>query len=493
MQYKIIPKRQEQYYVSKYIHSVFFEYFGHVIYDGIWVGKDRTIPNIDGIRKDVIDGCRELELGAMRWPGGCCADHYHWKDGIGKDRPARIHPMPDPANPVWRHDFGTDEFMRFCELTGTDPILTVNTATGSPEEFLDWYEYVNGPQGTKYGNLRAENGHPEPYNVKFWGIGNTDENVWHADYNNPVAYAQTYLRYQTVVRDVRKQLYFIGLGLSMRHKLPGWPGKALDHITRNQRDVPPDALSVHHYLGGAKRGGDDCGDAVAYTDEEYYRLLDILERYQYDIDLHRMVIREHAGEGRNTKIAFDEWGTWHPEATFETNQNQRQTMRDAIFAALALHIFYRNSDIVEFAMETQLSNLLQSLFETKGEKFYKTPTFYVMKLLKEHTGQYLTHILPDDLDPDLDTVATVSQDETKLTVSIVNRHLYEARDIVLKLSADQWEVVCGDIVTADNVRDHNTFDAPQRIRDYPFSVPQELAFSIPKHSIARICLKKKNA
>lgn len=490
MQYKIIPRKREAFCISPYIHSVFFEYFGHVIYDGIWVGKNSPIPNIDGLRKDVVEGCRELGIGAMRWPGGCCADHYHWKNGIGPDRPARIHPIADPANPVWRMDFGTDEFLRFCDLTGAEPVLTVNTATGTPEEFLDWFEYVNGPVDTKYGALRAQNGHPEPYHVKFWGIGNTDENVWHTDYNNPVAYAQTYLKFQTVLRNVRKDLYFIGLGLSMRHALPGWPGKALDHITRNQRDVPPNALSVHHYLGGAKQGGTLCGDAVNYSDEGYYQLLDLLERYQYDIDLHRITIREHAGKNANTKISFDEWGTWHPEATFEKNQNQRQTMRDAIFAALTFHIFYRNSDIVEFAMETQLTNLLQSLFETDGERSYRTPTFHVMKLLKPHKGQYLTHVLPDDVDPDLDTVATLSEDGTGLTVSIVNRHLYESRAISLLLPEDGWTVIQADIVTADNVRDYNTFDTPERITSKPFPIPETPDFSVPKHSVLRLCLKK---
>ena len=500
MQYKIIPEKKDAFLVSKYIHSVFFEYFGHVIYDGIWVGRDSEIENIDGIRKDVIDGCRELEIGAMRWPGGCCADHYHWKNGIGKDRPARLHPIADPANPVWRHDFGTDEFLHFCELTGADPILTVNTATGSPEEFLDWYEYVNGDVQTKYGAMRRENGHPEPYHVRFWGIGNTDENVWQIDYNNPVAYAQTYLKYQTVLReDRRKQLYFIGLGLSMRHGLPGWTGKALDHITRNQRDIPPDALSVHHYLGGAKQGGKLCGGACNYTDEGYYALLNLLWRYQYDIDLHRMVISEHAGKLNtaengeplppHTKICFDEWGTWHPEAKMETNQNQIQTMRDAIFAALSLHIFYRNADIVEFAMETQLSNLLQSLFETDGKKFYKTPTFYIMKLFREHMGQYLTHLLPDDVDPDLDAVSTISADGMKLTVSIVNRHLYDAKSLHLQLP-NTWRVTCADIVTAEDVRTFNTFDEPEKICDKPFEVPESLEFAIPQHSVVRICLER---
>ena len=490
MKYNIIPQKKEKHLVSKFIHSVFFEYFGKVIYDGIWVGKDSEIENIDGIRKDVIDGCRELGVGAMRWPGGCCADHYHWKNGIGKERMAKMHPQADPANPVFRNDFGTDEFLRFCELTGAEPVITVNTATGTPEEFADWYEYVNCPTCTKYGALRAENGHPEPYNVKYWGIGNTDENVWGIDYNNPVAYAQTYLKYQTTLMFERKKLNFIGLGLSTRHKIPGWVGKALDHITRNQRDIAPDYLSIHHYLGGAKQNGGDCGDAVDYSDEGYYALLDLLERYQYDIDLHRMIISEHTKENSNTKICFDEWGAWHPEAKFMENQHQRQTMRDAIFAAITLHIFYRNSDIVEFAMETQLSNLLQSLFETDGEKFFKTPTFYIMKLFKEHTGQYFIHALPNDIDKDLDTIATISEDEKKMTVSIINRHLYDEKAIDLCLP-DGWKAVKADIVTSEDVRNFNTFENPNLIKDSEFELPDSKEFFVPKHSVVRVCFEKK--
>ena len=139
MKYNIVEKTDKRFKISRHIHSVFFEYFGTVIYDGIWVGKDSPIKNVDGIRKDVIDGLKEIGVGAMRWPGGCCADHYHFKNGIGKERFNRIHPIHDKANPVWRHDFGTDEFLRFCDLVGADPILTVNTATGTPEEFVDWF------------------------------------------------------------------------------------------------------------------------------------------------------------------------------------------------------------------------------------------------------------------------------------------------------------------------------------------------------------------
>ena len=490
MKYKAVPKINESYRIDKKIHSVFFEYFGRVIYDGIWVGKDSPIPNVDGIRKSVIDGCKEIGVGAMRWPGGCCADHYHWKNGIGPERLPRMHPVMDPGNPVWRNEFGTDEFLKLCALVGAEPILTINTATGSPEEFLDWFEYVNGAPETKYGKMRAENGHPEPYNVKYWGVGNTDENVWHIDYNNPVAYAQTYLRYQTVIREARKKLSFIGLGLSMRHQLPGWTGKALDHITRNQRDLPPNALSVHQYLGGAKQGGALCGDDIEYTDEAYYALLDLLERYQYDIDLHRITIREHTPQGSKTKICFDEWGAWHPVATIENNQNQKQTVRDGIFAALTLHIFYRNCDIVEFAMETQLCNLLQSLFETDGERFYKTPTFYVMKLFSAHAGQFLIPLLADDIDTDVDAVASISEDQKDLTVSFVNRHLYEEKQTDISSILSSYDVLYADIVTADDVRAYNSFDDPERIKDAPFDV-QGGSFALPPHSVVRICLSKK--
>ena len=202
-----------------------------------------------------------------------------------------------------------------------------------------------------------------------------------------------------------------------------------------------------------------------------------------------MVIREHAGPGAKTKVCFDEWGTWHPEATFASNQNQRQTLRDAIFAALALHIFYRNCDIVEFAMETQLCNLLQSLFETCGEKCYRTPTFYVMNLLKDHLGQQLASVLPDDIDEDLDVIASVSEDGQKMTLSLVNRHLHDSKAIAFQLPSREWKLEKADIITADDIHAQNTFDEPEVVRDRPFSVLDVYQFELPPHSIVRIALK----
>ena len=190
-----------------------------------------------------------------------------------------------------------------------------------------------------------------------------------------------------------------------------------------------------------------------------------------------------------TKISFDEWGAWHPEATVANCQRQRQTVRDAIFAALSLHIFYRNSDVVEFAMETQLTNLLQSLFETDGERIYRTPTYHVMKILRPHLGQYLVPALPNDEDTDLDTVATMSEDGKSMTVSIVNRHLYDEKEIGLCMD-EEWQTVDARIVTAADVRTFNTYDEPENIVDAAFEVEDTDRISVPPHSVLRICFSK---
>ena len=238
-----------------------------------------------------------------------------------------------------------------------------------------------------------------------------------------------------------------------------------------------------------KQGYEACGGSLDFTDEQYYYLLSLLERYEYDITMHRVVIREHTDPAWPTKISFDEWGVWHPEANLDNNQNQRQSVRDAIFAALTLHIFYRNADIVEFAMETQLSNLLQSLFETDGPRFYKTPTFYVMKLLKGHIGQRLLPLLPDDVDDRLDAVATVSEDGSRITVSLVNTDLHETKTVRLQLPQGDWRVEKADVLTAADVHDCNSFDDPLRVCDAPFAVAAAGPVTLPPHSLVRICYK----
>lgn len=479
--------------IGRGIHAAFGEFFGRVIYDGIWVGCDSDIENIRGIRRDVIDGCADAGITAFRWPGGCCADHYHWKDGVGKKRYDRIHfaSNGDKSTKNRRNDFGTDECVDFCRLCGMEPVFTANAATGSAEEFYDWFEYCNGDTNTRYGSMRAENGHEAPFNVMKWGIGNTDENVWHASLPSDfVTYSRDYLKMTapfTQRSALWPELRFIGLGVSIRHNLPGWTEGSLDYITNGGRRMGPDFLSIHHYLGGMKDR--KCGGGADYTDEEYEYTLDSLVKYQQDIDTHRKIIAEHTHPANNTKIAVDEWGLWHPEADDRNQLRQPQTMRDAVFAGLALHIFYRNSDIVAYAMETQLSNLLQSLFETRGGEFYKTPTFYIMKMYRDHLEQYM---LPADIICEGgagECFASAAKDMSKITVTCVCRDLYKSMRLRIPDEFAGFRTVKSDIVSCSDVRAQNTFDTPDMIKSAPF-VPLSDNIELPPFSVARFVLEK---
>ena len=476
--------------LHRYLHGTFAEFFGRTTYDGIFVGKGSDIPNINGIRLDLIEALRDCGITVFRWPGGCCAEKYHWQDGIGKVRPPRMHFASDCNNGIWDMSFGTDEFIELCRLADIEPMLVANVSTGTVEEFRAWFEYCNAPPETKYGAMRAENGHPEPYGVHLWGIGNTDENAWKAAYN-PYMYAGDYLRFVSALdgnfaadRDGKmpKKCTLVGMGLSIRHGHGDWPARVLDIITNNGEFKGPDMLSVHHYLGSMK--DKKCGDAVDYTDEEYYYLLNSLSKYEQDIDFHRELIANHACKRFPTYLAIDEWGTWHDEDRIDRGTHQRQTMRDAVFAAKALHIFYRNSDVVKMAMQTQTCNLNESLFDTDGASFVKTPTFWVMKLFKEHLEQYL---LEDAFvtEEHVDAVMTVSEDGKRAVLTATNAHLYEEKSISLCEEIAKMRVTASDIIRSECVRNYNSKEHPDAIRAYEFSVTSP-KITIPPHSVIRI-------
>ena len=473
--------------ISPLLHSVFGEYFGDVIYDGTWVGRDSAIPNIDGLRRDVVEGFRAAGVAGIRWPGGCCADHYHWKEGIGPTRSDRIHPRPIPASqPIWRHDFGTDELMRLVALTGAEPIIIANLATGTAEEFLDWYEYCNGAATTKWGAQRAANGNPEPYGVTHWGMGNTDENVWIVAFDDPHAYARAYLSWRAAILELPAR--FISLGLSERHQTPGWVERFLDYVTRGGKDasLAPHSLSIHHYSGGLKSRYKACEGAVDYSDEAYYFALRSVDAYQSDIDLHRRHIAEHTPPGTEMTLSFDEWGLWHPEATDDAGLRQPQTMRDALFAARSLHTFYRNADIVEYAMVTQWSNVLQSLFETDGPRFYRTPTFFVLKLCRGHLGQQVVPLTGIEEDEMLDCVASRSADGKRLTISCANIDLQRPRTVQLgDTLGGRWRPGECRIVAPDSVRTQNSFAEGELIHDRSLEVTGG-AVALPPHSFASL-------
>ncbi|MBE6592981.1 MAG: hypothetical protein E7642_03200 [Ruminococcaceae bacterium] len=482
--------------ISKYLHGTFAEFFGSTTYDGIWVGRDSNIPNVNGIRLDVIEGIRDCGLTVFRWPGGCCAEKYHWQDGVGTDRKPRMHFIKDKNNGIWDMSFGTDEFIELCRLCDVEPMLVANVATGTPEEFRAWFEYCNGPAVTKYGSQRAANGHPEPYNVRLWGIGNTDENAWKMAYE-PHIYARDYLRFVTALdgnfnasadKKEADKCTLVGLGFSIRHGHHDWPAKVMDLVTCNGEFKGPDMLSVHHYLGSMK--DKKCGPDVEYTDQEYYYLIDALREYEKDIEFHRQLIRDHAYQGAPTYLAIDEWGAWHAEDTVETGRHSRQTMRDAIFGAIALHIFYRNCDVVKMANQTQLCNLNQSLFDTDGKHFVRTATYWVMKLFKEHMEQYLLEGA-FEADSSVDALASISEQGDRVVITAANKHLHSSEKLTLCSELSHMSVTSADIIYADDVRAYNTYDAPYNICAKHFDGVDFPTVTLPPHSVIRLVFEKK--
>ena len=479
--------------INKFLHSVFAEVLGDCVYDGIWVGKNSSVPNINGIRKDFIEGCKEAGVTAIRWPGGVFADSYHWKYGIGPNRKSRLYAATaDLENDeltrvnTKSNDFGTDEFIELCRLVDCEPMIVANTATGSPEELYDWFEYCNGDSTTFWGSKRAEYGHPDPYNVTLWALGNTDDNAWHIAYHDPLNYARDFLRFRTAIRRF-SGVRIVGLGYSLRHGEPEWAGKFMEYVTKGGTAQGPNSLSVHHYSGGAKSATRNCGPSVNFTDEQYYYSLNTVSLFQKDIENHRAAIEKYTRPPFRTTISFDEWGFWHPDT--RSGLHQSQTMRDAVFAALSLHTFYRNCDIVEYAMVTQVVNVLQSLFETKDKEFFKTPTFYVLKLFGAHLGNYLLPV-ETPVDSMIDCVVSASEDKKSVVITLANKHLSEKKWIAIPAWLKEKYVYAeGSIVNSKNVRDENTFEKPFVIVDQPVQPLKNGILEIEPHSVYRLIFK----
>ncbi|MHA1699133.1 MAG: alpha-N-arabinofuranosidase, partial [Promethearchaeota archaeon] len=366
--------------INKNIYGHFAEHLGECIYGGIWVGPDSEIKNIDGMRKDVIDALKKIKVPILRWPGGCFADDYHWMDGIGPrwKRPIR-------KNRWWggieTNEFGTHEFLEFCRLIGCEPYICGNVGSGSVKEMSDWVEYLNCKEDTTLTRLRAQNGHPQPYNVHYWGIGNEN---WGCGGNmSAYYYANEYRRYSTYLEmHCSEPLYKIASGANSfdyrwtENFFTTISGKK-DHCGSRLSDVQGYAFH-YYYSANSKR-------ATGYDEKEWFLM--ILKVYAMEelIIEHRRII-DRFDPGRRVGLICDEWGTWY-EPMAGTNPKwlkQQNTIRDAVVAALTLDLFNKNADKIAMANIAQLVNVLQAMILTDGPKMIKTPTYYVYKLYSSH-------------------------------------------------------------------------------------------------------------
>ena len=469
--------------ISPHIYGHFTEHIGGVIYDGIWVGEDSVIPNIGGIRSDLVEHLRRIRPPVIRWPGGCFADRYHWQDGIGprEKRPRRYGRWNDVTEP---NLFGTHEFIHFCRLVDAVPYFAANVGTGSPEEFQQWIEYCNAPAGsTTLADMRAENGSQEPLGVRFWGVGNE---LWGCGGNfTPEDYADHYRRFTTWLPKYGVPLYSIACGPSGDDR--EWSRRFFQQY-RRAHPTGIDGWSVHYYCGSA-------GGAVDFSEADWYELLRKGCRMEDIIRGQWEVVAEFDPEHK-MKLIIDEWGAWHPPGT-EINPRhtyeQMSTMRDALIAALTLDIFNRHADKVFMANIAQMVNNLHSLFLADEDRFVATPNFHVFEMYAPHQGAQAIQTEWDV--PNVEglpaLIGSASLKDKCLVLTATNLHATEPMEAEIRLSGARIREARQTVLSHTDIHAHNTFQRPAEVMPVASEVSlrgDTPVFTFPPASVVRLDL-----
>ncbi|MBQ4075234.1 MAG: alpha-N-arabinofuranosidase [Clostridia bacterium] len=361
--------------INKNLFGHFSEHLGRCIYQGIFVGKDSPIPNVNGMRKDVVDALRNIKAPVLRWPGGCFADEYHWEDGIGPQEARKRMVNTHWGGVVEDNSFGTHEFLELCSQIGCEPYINANVGSGTIREMSEWVEYINSDGDSTVVKRRWENGRKDAWNVKFWGVGNEN---WGCGGNmRPEYYADEYRRYQTYCRNYgNNKLYRIACG-------PNVDDYRWTEVLMRNAGHYMDALTLHYYTVTEEWA--DKGSATEFTKEQYYKTL-YKSAYMDELITKHLQIMDRYDPNHRVGLIVDEWGTWH---NVEPGTNpgflyQQNTMRDALVAAITFNIFAGHCDRVVMANIAQTVNVLQSVILTEGDQMVLTPTYHVFDLYKAH-------------------------------------------------------------------------------------------------------------
>ena len=504
--------------IAPEIYGHFVEHLGGVVYDGIWVGEASKVPHQGGIRTAIIDALKRIKPSVIRWPGGCFADSYNWRDGVGPRnfRPRRANfwlgsrewPQNAPADGPSKYDpnhFGTQEFLRFCQLVGAQPYLAANLRSLTARDFYEWVDYVNAPAGTTtLAELRAAHGQKDPYRVKYWGIGNES---WGCGGNfNPEEYVVEYRRFAEWVPRFDVDLAFIGSGPNGGDL--AWSRKFFEKLAAKGGFGRMWGWGLHHYSWNVSAGQTNDwvagkGAALGYPELEWYELLKEAGKMDGLINSHWTVMGEF-DRRHQVKLVVDEWGSWYRPGSEQHSTHllgQQSTMRDAILAGLTLDIFHQHADKVAMANIAQLVNCLQALFFAHEDKFVRTPTYHVFDLYAAHQGaQSLRTMIaaPASAYDRRGTRATVkglggsaSLDGKRLVLTVTNPDLKAARETEIVLRGAEIRSARAMVIEAGgDMNAHNHFGDPARIEPRTVSVATArgglLAHKFPPASVTRI-------
>ena len=483
--------------ISPMIYGHFAEHIGGVFYDGLWVGEDSKVENIRGFRKALVESFARIHPPVLRWPGGCFAETYDWRDGIGPrdQRPERVNWWYSYDKRTESNQVGTHEFIDFCRMVGAEPYIAANMTSTTPLHIRNWMEYCNFPEGTTtLARERAQNGSPEPFNVKYWGIGN--ENWGGGGQMSPEMNAREYIRYSTICNSIGKgSMNFIICGAN-GHDV-AWTRRVMrEWADRHHHSAPTWGMSIHYYCGTA-------GAPQTFTEDEWYQQLFQADRMRSIVDDHRAAMDEFDPE-RKLGMVIDEWGCWHKDGSGPSHGynlfEQQSSMRDAMVAAMTLNIFNNRCDVVAMANVAQLCNNLHSLYLAGGEHFVETPNYHIFDMFQTHQGgrHIAASVVCDEAEREgfrpLEMLsASASEKDGKLTITLANLSLTESQSV--KLTAIGGSVAGKAKMTTlhhADVHACNTFEEPRAV--VPTTVETVLeenaVIEVPAAGIVAVVIEK---
>lgn len=476
--------------IHKNIYGHFSEHLGYCIYGGIYVGPESDIPNTNGLRNDVLEALRDMKIPVLRWPGGCFADEYHWKDGVGpkEERPSMIN--THWGGVVENNHFGTHEFMELCELIGADPYICGNVGSGTVREMSEWVEYITFDGESPMANWRKQNGREKPWRLPYFGVGN--ENWGCGGHMRAEYYADLYRHYQTYVRRYGPhKIYKIACGANSSDY--HWT-----EVLMREAGGLMDGLSLHYYT--VPGTWQKKGSSIDFTEADWFITLKKALVMDELITKHSTIMDRYDPE-RRVGMIVDEWGTWYDPlpGTNPGFLQQQNTLRDALVAGIHFHIFHKHCQRVHMANLAQLVNVLQAVILTNGPEMILTPTYHVFKMFSVHQGAELLDLNYDS--PEYvyegESISAVSASASKnaegeVHISLCNLDPNNDHEFICELRGLTVKRLSGEILTSGSITDHNDFDKPDAVKPQTFDkatvADGVLQVSLPAKSVVVIKL-----
>ena len=483
-------------HINPELQGHFSEHLGRCIYEGLYVGEGSDIPNVNGMRTDVVEALKEMKIPVLRWPGGCFADEYHWKDGIGDKAKRKKMINTHWGGVVEDNSFGTHEFMELCRQLGCKPYVNGNVGSGTVQEMSEWVEYMTFEGVSPMADLRKANGDEKAWVVDYFGVGNEN---WGCGGNMlPEYYANEYRRYQTYVRNYNPDHKIFKVACGPNGDDYEWTDTVMKKCFENcgPNHGFMDGLSLHYYTVPGE--WEHKGAATKFTEKEYYETLK-KTLYMNELIERHLAIMDKYDKNHDVALIVDEWGTWF-DVEPGTNPGflyQQNTMRDAMVAALNLNIFNKHCDRVKMANIAQLVNVLQSVILTEGDKMVKTPTYQVFKMFSHHQDGQLVESFVETSEvgvedenqiPNLSESVSIGKDG-KLHITIANTALnvdYDINGIMIDAAPKnvKAEIIHGPMDA------YNDFDNAEVVTIKEFNCIKidnnDIVFTIPACSIVHI-------